>query len=232
MGKPCSSYSGVRMHLSTLFHIHTTYTDGKSTLREYFEYAEARGIRKLIFLEHIRKQPTYDVFSFARSVKNYSEAYNVSGIVGFEAKILPDGELDILDEHIKVADFVGIAEHSFMGSEKELMNSFRKVCDSYPKKYSSTRFVWVHPGLWFRKNDMLSSTYYLSMLECARDCLVNVEANLRYQLPQLESIAHFPFLKKEMIIGLDAHSLDDISRLLAGRYASALLAQYGAAPFE
>jgi len=223
MGKPCSSYSGVRMHLSTLFHIHTTYTDGKSTLREYFEYAEARGIRKLIFLEHIRKQPTYDVFSFARSVKNYSEAYNASGIVGFEAKILPDGELDILDEHIKVADFVGIAEHSFKEGRRGLLSSFREVCGSYPQKYPTTQFVWVHPGLWFKKRNILHSSCHFKMLEIAGNCPVKIEVNLRYQLPQLESFSYFPVLKEKMIVGLDAHSVADINRLLTSQYASNIL---------
>lgn len=212
------------MYLNTLFHMHTTYTDGASTLREYFDYASARGIRKLIFLEHIRKRPTYDVRSFVRRIKIYSEAYNVLGIVGFEAKILPDGELDILDGHIDVADFVGIAEHSFKGGGKELLKSFRKVCDSYPQKYPTTQFVWVHPGLWFKKNDRISSIHYFEMLDLAAGATLKVEMNMRYLLPQPKDIARFPSLKQKILLGLDAHSVDDIDRLLASRYASAFVA--------
>jgi hypothetical protein len=44
-----------------LFHLHTTYTDGKVAVPQYFDLAQRTRLDRLIFLEHIRAQPGYDV---------------------------------------------------------------------------------------------------------------------------------------------------------------------------
>ena len=82
-----------------LFHLHTTSTDGELTVRQYFEYASQQRIQRLIFLEHIRRNPQYDVEAFVGEVKENSQRCRIPAVVGFEAKLLPDGRLDILDRH-------------------------------------------------------------------------------------------------------------------------------------
>src|ERR1035437_6033754 len=104
---------------SYLFHLHTRYTDGALSPNEYFEFAQQHGYQRLIFLEHIRRSPKYDVSQFISEIRECESRFEVAATIGFEAKVLPGGDLDISDEHLKLAQVVGIAEHGFKGSLKE-----------------------------------------------------------------------------------------------------------------
>jgi len=200
------------MMRKTLFHLHTSFTDGKLSVTEYFNFAKKNGIDKLIFLEHIRREPTYDVKAFIESVTLASRKFGVEGIVGFEAKILPSGELDIAEEHINSAKFIGIAEHGFTGSVDLLVTAFELVLQRYPTQYPDKQFVWVHPGLWFKRRGRLKDAGYHYMVEKAKHYFIWIEQNLRYGLPEnLTMLRNY----KPVLIGIDAHSLGDLERSLS-----------------
>jgi len=149
----------------SLFHLHTDFTDGKLSVKEYFEFARKHGIERLIFLEHIRREPTYDVNQFVFEVSHYTELYGIEGVVGFEAKLLPHGELNVRREHVELAEFIGIAEHGFPDDVNQLVKAFQSVLSFYPREYPDKQFVWVHPGLWFKRRDALNHPAYRQMLE-------------------------------------------------------------------
>ena len=96
-----------------LFHFHTQHTDGKLTGRDYFDWAQAHGVQSLLFLEHVRREASYDVPAFVEEVKELEQQFGIRAGVGFETKLLPDGTLDITPEHCALAEIVGIAEHGF-----------------------------------------------------------------------------------------------------------------------
>jgi len=192
----------------TLFHLHTTFTDGRATLEDYFVFARENGVRRLVFLEHIREKPTFDVYAFVRDVAYYSKRYGVMGVVGFEAKILPGGRLDISEQHIQMAQYIGIAEHSFPADPDMLAESFRILCEAYSSKYPRVKYVWVHPGLWFKKHELLDHPAYDEMLQSAIKAPILIEYNLKYRLPESSILNRLP--RSKIILGLDAHSLDEI----------------------
>ncbi len=189
------------------FHLHTDYTDGFLTVEDYFKMAKQHSVEELIFLEHIRRQPNYDVDEFVNTVKNHSKEYHIKSRVGFEAKILEDGTLDISDEHLELSEIIGIAEHGFPANTALFISAWEKAINFANKNILPQKeVVWVHPGLFFRKNRLLT-TYqkeYHQMLRHALDKGVQLEYNLKYQLFEGSKLPH--------VLGIDAHRKSDIER--------------------
>lgn len=193
-----------------LFHLHTRFTDGELSVRDYFEFANAHAIDNLVFLEHIRRQPTYAVEAFVNEVQAEEGRSRVRAFVGFEAKVLLDGTLDISDEHFRQADVIGIAEHGFPNNPTLLTECMLRVFDACRAWRGRKHFVWVHPGLSLR--DAPENTAVANSMGClveqARRCGVRIERNMRYNLVS-EDIAR-RLLPEELVIGVDAHKWSDL----------------------
>jgi histidinol phosphatase-like PHP family hydrolase len=194
-----------------LFHFHTQHTDGKLTGRDYFDWAQAHGVQSLLFLEHVRREASYDVPAFVEEVKELEQQFGIRAGVGFETKLLPDGTLDITPEHCALAEIVGIAEHGFPDDVELLQTAFQRAVTRLPEQFPDCCMVWVHPGLWFKKRgiERPTSTACLAMLQQAKESGVFVERNLRYSL--LDE-ALLPTISKELLVlGADAHTAKDLS---------------------
>jgi histidinol phosphatase-like PHP family hydrolase len=139
-----------------LFHIHTVHTDGFLSVRDYFDFAGSVGIERVIFLEHIRRRPTYDTAEFARQVRECSAASGIPACVGFEAKLLADGRLDIAPEAIELADVIGIAEHGFPPDFTLLRDAFSRAVEDCRDLVYCKEIVWAHPGLWLKKDNLIN----------------------------------------------------------------------------
>ena len=195
-----------------LLHFHTVATDGKLTVAEYFQYAREQGLDRLIWLEHIRRQPTYDVAALVVEVRRRSEETGIAATLGFEAKVLPDGGLDLSEEHLVLADVIGLAEHGFKGSAEDLEHAISTAFERYRGFRQRGVMIWVHPGLWLRKNRTLEieQERYLRLLRLAQDCGVRLERNSRYGLLSDEFLG---FVRPEsVVIGADAHSREELAR--------------------
>ena len=195
-----------------LFHVHTPYTDGRLTAAEYVDFAEKSGADTVVFLEHIRRQPQYDVDRFSQEVRLAGDGKAVQTVLGFEAKLLPDGALDISEEHLSAAAVVGIAEHAFPNDAGLLLEAFRQVVETYPACWPETDFVWVHPGLWYVKRGLPfeQEAAYLAMLNAARDARVLIERSLRWGVLSPAMAATLP--AESVVVGVDAHTRRDLER--------------------
>lgn len=113
------------------FHCHTTYSDGRATLREMAEAARARGWRYLGLADH-SQYAAYagglkpdDIARQHEEIDEWNAEHGDSLWIfkGIEADILPDGRLDYadLDEDVLARfDYVVGSIHSSFGlSEKE-----------------------------------------------------------------------------------------------------------------
>lgn len=193
-----------------LFHFHTQRTDGKLTAQDYFDWAQVQGVESLLFLEHVRRQASYDVPAFVEEIKELEQRFGIRASIGFETKLLPDGTLDISPEHCALAEIVGIAEHGFPNDVGLLQTAFQRALNTLPERLPDCCLVWVHPGLWFKKRSIerSTSTACLSMLEQAVGSGVFVERNLRYGL--LDE-ALLPTISEELLVlGADAHTTKDL----------------------
>jgi len=193
-----------------LFHFHTSFTDGKLGIRDYFEYAYRAGIERLIFLEHIRSQPTYHVLQLARNVAACSALFALEAVIGFEAKLVPPGRLDISHEHLAMSEVVGIAEHSFPDDPELLRTTFVQAVNSLRSSFPNKAVVWVHPGLWFKKRGMVADTQpaFCAMVDYALSKGVFLEKNLRHGLISEALIKKTS--RSHVVLGADAHRLSDL----------------------
>ncbi len=187
-------------------HLHTSFADGEMSVENYFSFARDHGYKELIFLEHVRMKPSYDVSEFVAQIRDCSSRYNIRGRVGFEAALLKSGQLDISSEALKYADVLGIAVHRFSNNLEQFLLAFSKVLRMYPDKVK----VWVHPGLYLKKRKMLDekALLYIKMLKIAvnEGCLI--ERNLKYGLIPQKLCKIIP--QKKLIVGVDSHTNKDL----------------------
>lgn len=87
-----------------LFHVHTDWTDGKSSLADYCVAAKKYGFQSIILAEHIRRDPTYNFWEFLQLVEEQQASHAIEIVVGMEAKVLPGGFLDIPDRVLSETD--------------------------------------------------------------------------------------------------------------------------------
>ena len=95
--------------------IHSTYSDGKHTLQEIFEYNNLRDKLDLIITDHVDKNTEW--FSkYAAEIKKLRKKYNDFNIrIGCEVKILDDGTLNTTSKILGTAEVVLGSVHHFDG---------------------------------------------------------------------------------------------------------------------
>ena len=114
--------------LKGLFHVHTTYSDGKNTLDEMARAAMELGFEYLGIADHSRSaayagglKPA-DVKRQQKEIKALNKTFDGFTLLhGIESDILPDGCLDYPDDILKIFDFVIASVHShFTMNEDEM----------------------------------------------------------------------------------------------------------------
>ena len=97
------------------YHVHSTFSDGASTLAENVRAARERGLSTLCLVDHVRRDTTW-VPDFAAAVRPYRQQAGLRVLAGVEAKILDSsGQLDVPPDLDRCADIdlVLIADHQF-----------------------------------------------------------------------------------------------------------------------
>jgi putative hydrolase len=102
-----------RVALNKDFHVHSTFSDGASTLAENVKAARERGLRALCLVDHVRRDTTW-VADFTDAVDQYRHQSGPQVLAGVEAKILDiSGQLDVPPDLDHRIDLVLIADHQF-----------------------------------------------------------------------------------------------------------------------
>src|SRR3954468_11184108 len=93
-------------------HVHSTFSDGRSTLEENIAQAERVGLAQLGCVDHVRAGTTY-VPAYAAAIDALRSTTPVALTIGIEAKILDaDGRLDLPAE-MSAIDVIYAADHQF-----------------------------------------------------------------------------------------------------------------------
>lgn len=196
-----------------IFHLHTNYTDGQSSIEEYCTWAANNGWDTLVFTEHVRKRLAYDFCSFLSDIENARQEFPKLTIwVGAEAKILPGGGLDIPDEILPKIQLICFACHSFPEDINLYKISFERLFSE--DRWKSHVRVWVHPGYFLDRLGAMDK--YLHVLNGLASFAISegvfIEHNLRYKLPPEMIIGNVP--RSKLVVGLDAHSVESVAELL------------------
>ena len=97
------------------FHVHSTFSDGASTLAENVQASRERGLRSVCLVDHVRRDTRW-LPEFTAAVGQYRGQPGLRVLAGVEAKILDTaGHLDLpLDlQTVGGIDLVLIADHQF-----------------------------------------------------------------------------------------------------------------------
>jgi DNA polymerase (family 10) len=110
-------------------HMHTTWSDGKRTIREMAEAARKRGRRFIVITDHSRSAAVANGLSIERLLAQQQEiravdaemnaAYGFRVFHGSEVEIKADGTLDYPDDILAQLDFVVASLHVSLRQPRE-----------------------------------------------------------------------------------------------------------------
>lgn len=184
------------------WHVHTSYTDGESSVDEYCSRALELGLPLIAFTEHVRRELDYDFGDLVRDIERARRSYpKLTILAGCECKVLADGSLDAAEEVLRQCDIVLMAFHSFPRDKELCLDSLREAISSPDVD------IWAHPGLFLRRSGLqLEDDEVRKILGWARDERVLVEVNRRYLLPPKRWLEIGRELGVRTVRGSDAHS--------------------------
>lgn len=121
-----------------LFHVHTSASDGTSSLRELVKYARKMGLEYIGIADHSRSAYYAGGLSVEQIARQHAEIDEMNRsdgsfriFKGIESDILPDGSLDYDDSVLEKFDFVIAAVHShFSMPEREMTARVTKAMEN------------------------------------------------------------------------------------------------------
>ncbi|APF17490.1 PHP domain protein [Caldithrix abyssi DSM 13497] len=119
--------------LKGLFHVHTTYSDGASSIEEMARRAMELGFDYIGICDHSKAAYYANGLSEERIKMQHQEIERLNEMLdpfvilkGIEVDILPDGTLDYSDDVLETFDFVIASVHSSFNLEEEAMTE--RIC--------------------------------------------------------------------------------------------------------
>ncbi len=119
-------------------HMHTTWSDGKNTIREMVDACVKRGRQYIVITDHSRSLGIANGLSIERLLAQAEEVRRINdemgnriqALAGTEMDIKADGSLDYPDEVLEQLDFVIASLHSGLSQKREqvtarLLNAIR-----------------------------------------------------------------------------------------------------------
>ena len=195
------------------WHMHTVFTDGRSTVRECCEAAVAQGLQLIAITEHVRRELTYDFGEFAAEIDAARRDFPTLHILrGCEAKVLnEDGELDVSDDVLALCDVVLAAFHAFPFPSSQYVSTVLRMLGN-PRVD-----IWAHPTLFCRKHRLeLSASEVEGIIEQCLRYDVKLELNGRYRMPADGFLTAAREMGLACVWGSDAHHAREVGRRWTG----------------
>jgi putative hydrolase len=187
------------------YHVHSSYNDHSSsdlTVKNALETAEKLGLRTVAFTEHVRRSSTW-VPKYIQEIRSYSQRSKVNVITGFEAKILPDGSIDCLQDYSRT--YMVIASfHTPYPDKKIWMKVLAKAIEN--------PYVNIIGHLAPEATFTLDKYEIDSLASKIVDKEKIVEINAKYHRPPRDWILIFKERGVNFQLGSDAHSLSEIGQ--------------------
>ena len=187
------------------YHVHSNYNDHSAldlTVKNALDRAAEIGLKTLAFTEHVRRSSSW-VPQYIQEIQSLRESSKINVIIGFEAKILPDGSIDCLEEysrtHLTIASF-----HNAYSDKKKWMNALIKAIENPHVNIIGHLAPEPSFELDGREIDFIASRIALHEKI--------VEINAKYHRPPKDWILAFRNKGVRFHLGSDAHSVSEIGR--------------------
>ncbi len=186
------------------YHIHCNYNDHSSSdlsVNNIIKKAENLDLQTIAITEHVRNNSHWTE-KYLQEIKTIADTTSINILNGFEAKILPDGEIDcpgiyLNDEFFIIASFhtkYHVKENWYNDLLKAIRNENVNVIGHLaPEPEFSLNFEEIK-----KLGEEISSNNKI------------IEINAKYMRPPLELLKIFKDLDVKFHLGSDAHKLNDI----------------------
>jgi DNA polymerase (family 10)/putative hydrolase len=193
------------LRLSGEWHAHTSFTDGTATVDQLCAAAVRRSVPLIAFTEHVRRSLDYDFGALLEHIDRAREAYDITILSGLEAKVLPDGSLDVDDGVLASVDHPIFAYHSFPADKQLFLSSLEQVISS------NRAHAWAHPGTFTDRTGIgLDDDELAGVMDMMARHRVALEINTRYMTPNARWMRAAKLKGVAIIRGSDIHSLADL----------------------
>lgn len=189
------------------WHVHTEYTDGNNSVYECCQKAAEVGIPLIAFTEHVRRSMSYDFFNLLNDIDVARDAFELIILSGCEAKVLPNGELDVPDDILKEVDYPIFAFHSFPKNINVYLDSLKHALSC---KYIN---AWAHPGTYLNKYDLeIPDDQLIDIFDLMKNNRVLLEMNSKHSTPPIKWINLAKIYDICLVRGSDVHKISSIVR--------------------
>ncbi|MCS7189585.1 MAG: PHP domain-containing protein [Bacteroidia bacterium] len=202
-------------------HVHTTYSDGRHSLKEMAESARRRGWKWLGIADHSQRAhyarglPPEKLYEQIQEIEklnaNYAgEFYLLKGI---EADILPDGRLDYDEEVWKRLDFIVASIHEKLSMTKE--EATNRILKAIENPYVKVLGHWTGRLLRNRPGYPIEEE---KILEACAEKGVAIEFNANPYRMEIDWywIRKASEMGVNIILTTDAHSIEELDYWIDG----------------
>jgi DNA polymerase (family X) len=198
--------------ITTDYHIHSTWSDGKSTIAQNVEMAIAKGLQSIAIVDHSQGLKiahglsVEDVLAKKQEIITLRSQYpNIKILMGSEVDIKSDGSLDYPDEILDQLDLVVAAIHT--NTKQDVTEMYKTAIMSgkvHVIAHITGRLINERPGLTLNVEEVL---------QCCKQYNVAIELNCQpMRLDANESILkRCKELGVKVSLGSDAHEKNQIS---------------------
>src|ERR1700761_73599 len=223
--------SGLNVPLDEDFHVHSTFSDGESTLAENVRAARDRGLRTLCLVDHVRRDTMW-LPEFTAAMAAFRDRPGLRVLAGVEAKILDtSGRLD-LPPALDGIDLVLIADHQFPGDSGPVLptqaradiicgrlapaEAIERLCEASADALGATdrERVLAHPFSLLPKigldEDMVPALLLAHLAKRIADAGAMVEINEKWACPSPRTADFLARAGIRLVAGSDSHHCRDV----------------------
>lgn len=215
--------------------VHSTFSDGASTVAENVAEAEAIGLAQMTCVDHVRRGTDW-VPDYVAEVRRLEGETPVRLRIGVEAKLLDtSGALDLpdasllggvewiyaADHQVPLADGVhhpdevrhGIASGRYDGQDvlAQIMEATTSCLPRHPGRIVIAHIFSVLPKLGLRE-EQVPRELIERLAEVTRATGNVIEVNERYRTPSAATLLPFVRLGVPLLMSTDSHRRDTIGR--------------------
>jgi len=190
----------LELNLKEDYHIHSNFNDHSPdnlTISNIVDQAEKIGLEKFAITEHVRKTSDW-IPEYLEQIKSLNRK---NLIVGFEAKILPDGSINCPQEYMKNY-FIIASFHGLFKDKKQWIKALESAIQN--PDVNVIGHLGPEPTFDLTEDELI----HLSKLIVSNNKIV--EINAKYHLPLLTWVKIFKKNGVKFHLSSDAHSLSEI----------------------